>query len=173
MTVESVYNCKTHYNFEVISGLFTHTCYDCTWRGYWLYPRISFRLDHLLGGNFKYKVRGNIHTDVKYEMMSSTDIYLIRTRFLPRGLNDRNQPSRHGTLRYFVSIQTVSYFPEYFKILSRPPNNTSQYMWIVINTSESQNGVKLDWRNMGILLLCIKIINFVLKNQNPKNFRLL
>ena len=59
---------------------------------------------------------------------------------------------RHGTLRYFVSIsilpkvvRNTKYFPDRQTILPNLQNNTSQHIWIVINTSESQNGVKLDY----------------------------
>ena len=41
--------------------------------------------------------------------------------------------------------QNTKYFPDPKRKLPILPNKTSQHMWIVINTSESQNGVKLGF----------------------------
>ena len=99
--------------------------------------------------------------------------------------------NRHGTgtLRHFVWI---SILPRVAQNTSQTPiqtilpslsNNTSQHMWIVINVPESQNGVKLDWRNIShnkeysivlVILLCtsMKIINFGIEKSKSQKLPL-
>ena len=123
----------------------------------------------------------DLATDMRHSHMSNTHshTFTITTHITHVLIH------RHGTLRYFVSI---SILPRVVQNTSQSSKQqtmhtsfptcpsrtifTSRHMWIAINALESPNGVKFDWINMRILILCIKIINFCIENQNPEDFRL-